>query len=690
MDLSVLPVEHKQLALDLIEAGRVDDAIQLLAAYDPAMGQRTSGRQYGTREEQLARGRELGMDRDDLFVPPESGGSMFLADMGAGFVEQGLGAQQLAEHLIPGRDTRDIDERVVQARETYEESGLADEVTGGNLASKVIPAIGGGVLARGALTAAPLRTSMALGAAEEAVQPVVEGEYITEKAKDIGIGATVGAVTEGVPASLIRGTEMVVDAPGKAYRALQRPKPGDKGEGWFRGDPETIQANVKLGEDTGISFTPGQVTETPAIGQVEELARSGLFTRNKVAEADAVRAGQYDEYIKGFRDSLGDDAPIDVVAPKIQAWGKERAAHLINKRHVQANEDYAPIRAYEGMIEGRNYANELERIIADGQTAGASEDMIRAAKGAEQRLTRLEEQGGYLTGSDIELLTRATDSKFSGSPFDLKDPTFNEQIASRIKQAATADAKTAPAVFEQLQTAKKNYAKASGHIDEFETGLLGQVMGKDFASAVDGVVMNTKSPEFLFQKFRSGSPTQITAAFKHLDAEAPEMAMQLRASFLERARQGATFRSSSAGATSDLDPATFLRNLGLTGGGEKGMQGYERLLAMFPGQEDAINNLYRAGQILGDKSLANTSKTAVTTEAREAFRAAGSLVTGALTQFAGFLGGFLGLKGVANSMDIGRGYRVAPQPVNLRRTRRVQDVGRIPVLATTTTTDLED
>ena len=679
--------ETKKLYIQLVEAGMFQQAEELIQAYNPRR-QRTQG-ELGERGELLARGQAIGLDSEDLFVPEESAGSKYMADMGAGFVEQGLGAQQLVEHAIPGRNTQNIDQRVVDAERTYQESGLADEFTGGKITSYVAPAIGAGLLARTALAAAPLRTSALLGAAEETVQPVTGEDYWVEKGKDVAFGATVGLATEGLPSSMIRGTEIVADQPGRAYRSLQEPKPGDK-PGWFRGSSDETDDILRVQEETGISFTPGQVTQSGGVQQVEELARSGLFTRNKVAQADEVRAGQYEDYIKKYRDSLGENAPIETIAPKVQAWGRQNTEELITKRHNQATEDYTPIKRFAGgqpIIPADNYANTLNSIMEDGMRAGASDDAIKAGKQAEMRLDRLIDQGGKLTGADVESLTRATDSKFSGNPFDVADVSFNQRLAGRIKGSVTQDIKAIPELADQLKKAKTNYKLASGHIDEFEQTLLGQVIGKEFASEIDDVLVNGTAPEKLFQKFRTASPTEVTSAFKHLDAKNPELANQFRASIIERARQGATFSPPAGGPGTDFDPATFLRNLGITGGGEKGLQGLERLKAMFPDNPEAVHSLYRAGLILGDKSMANTSKTAVTSAAREAFEMAGSLITGSIRKLAGSLGGLAGLRGVANSMDISQGFRVAPEPVNLGRTRRVHSAARIPALAATTTAD---
>lgn len=678
--------ETQALYIQLVKAGRFDDAAKLKAAYEPLQGQRTRG-ELGERGELLARAKRIGMTREDLFGDTrESALSKFVADMGYGFESMGLGINQLGQHIMPGRNTTDIDERVREHRREYEQTGLADEVTGGQFAANVIPAIAGGILGRTALAARPLLTSSAIGGAEEAIQPVEGNNYWTEKGKDVAIGSTIGLATEGIPTTAIRSAEMAADLPGKAYRKVQGREPGEE-PGWFVGGSAETDDIMKVREISGIDFTPGQVTQAPGVQQLEELARTGLFTSKKVKKADEARAGQYDDFIQSYRDSLGESVPIDTMTQKLQSWGRERANELIQKRRDAADKDYAVVRNYadgQPIIPADNYRNALDRIIRNGQTAGASEDMVAAAKQAEARLDRLEGQGGYLSGADIEILTRAGDGKFTGSPFDLKDFGYGDALAADLSQAAMEDAFGVPGLVKPLKEAKANYARHSSHIDEFESGLLGKTLGKEFQSAVDDSISNGVAPEQLMQKFRTESPTKITQAFKHIESKSPELANQFRASFLERARQAATFRSSAGGPDTTFDPATFLRNLGITGSGEKGMQGLERLRVLFPDNPDAVHALYRAGLILGDKSMTNTSRSGVTTIAKEVLDTATAFITGAVQKIAGTLGSAAGLNTVARSMDINQGFRVAPQPVVYGGVRRVQNRARVPALGVTT------
>ena len=403
--------EAKKLYIQLVNRGEFAKANALKAAWEsPRVGRG----ELGERGELLARGRQIGLDREDLFVPKESAGSKFIADMGAEFVDQGLGINQLTQHLMPGKNTEDIDQRVLDARKTYEESGLADETTGGRFAGAVVPGLAGGVVGRTALAARPVWMSMGMGATEEAIRPVADENYWTEKAKDVLAGTTVGLVTEGVPGSAVRATEEFFGAPQRLQRQLFEKGSKTDGPGLTRADQAEIDANLALQEATGIQFTPGQITQAGSLQQVEELARTNLFTRNQVARGDLTRAQQYREAITEFRKSLGDDAPIETVAPKLQAWGDERAKELIKARADQADIDYRPVQSWADgrpVLEATNYENELHRIVARGDAASATEDQIRAGRQAEERLDRLYEQGGKLTGRDIEQLTRATEEQ---------------------------------------------------------------------------------------------------------------------------------------------------------------------------------------------------------------------------------------------------------------------------------------
>jgi len=152
--------EYKTLVIKLTRAGDLDRARQLTAAYS---GERVSPLQLGERGEMVARAKAIGMDPKDLFVPEQSQGSKFLADLDYGLEQPAFGAEQLLRHVVPGMDTEGIDAAVQEREQSYQDSGLADELTGGRLAAGITTSLGLGGIHR---AQAPIRSALAIGAVE--------------------------------------------------------------------------------------------------------------------------------------------------------------------------------------------------------------------------------------------------------------------------------------------------------------------------------------------------------------------------------------------------------------------------------------------------------------------------------------------------------------------------------------------
>jgi len=661
--------ETKQLVIDLYEAGKFDQAQALINATSPALGQRTQTLEPRTERGQiLKKGRSLGLDREDLFPAGEpSNFENFTADMGAGFVEQGLGVNQLAQHLIPGKDTQDIDQRVYDAAQEYQESGLADKVTGGKLASNVATVAAGGFLGRTALATRPLIGSTALGASEAAIQPVTDENYWTEKGKDMAIGAVVGAATQA-PAGLIKTMEGAVNAPQQLINKMNTPS-SNQGGSMFRGSPAVTAENQAVSDITGVRFSPAEISGSPAGKQMEELARAGLFTSNKVAGIDAAKAADLEKYVQGYVQSLGDGAPLHVVAPKLQAWGKERTQELIQRRSQQGRLDYDSVTRFadgQDVIPANSYANELRNIVEEGSVFGARSDAKAAAKEAASRLKELKAQGGLISGKSVASIAQSTDGKAFKK---VQDFGYNDRLAGRLRNAVMEDADQVPGIQGQMRIAKDNWAKNSEMIDEFESTLTGQIIGKDFMSAVDESVRSGTPSTKVMDKFLRADSEEVTAAFRHLDSSAPELANEFRGAIIDRAKKGA-YQNAAAGGTGDsFDPGMFLRNLGLSRSAEGGLRGTERIAAMFPDNPEAVNAMIRAARILGDKTAKNHSGTATSINAREALEAASALVTGSIKKILGTAGGATGLRQVARSMD-----GVTLPPVQLSKLRGINRV----------------
>jgi len=684
-------MDEEQLFAALVKAGKMEEAHQVRQSIDNglALGQRTRRQELGRRGELRARGRELGMSRDDLFVPEESNASKFFADLNYGLLRAGTGLDQVFSRVTGSEDNAAAaDERAAAMEASYAESGLQDELTGGRAVAAMLPSLTGSGMARNLLAQAPVKTGAAIGALEMMTEPVIDSpNFWTEKSKQGGLGAGLGAAGAWMPGAAVRGAENVRNLPGAPYRTLMEASKRPAG-GPFRGDMAEQVEMQNLKDQSGIDFTPGDLSGSGAIKQAEELARTNLFTRDRVQASDAGRIGQLNTFIKEFRDSLGEAAPIEVVAPKMQAFGREQVGKLKESRRAQANQDYGDLRRIadgQPFMDADNYRSTLMGIVEDGKGTGASPAARSASSEAQSRLKRLDAQGGKLTGTDVDNLTRAEGFVGGDNPFNKTNA--DTVVQGKIRKSVEADAEHFPDVDEALTTAKSNYKKNSANIDEFEVNLLGQIIGKEFASDLSGLVGGTVSPEKVFKRFTSAgtSATEVRTAFAHLDRADPELANQFRASIVERARQASKVKPAAAGrATGDIDPGTFLRNLGISGG-ERGLQGLERLAEMFPDDPDFLNAVRRAATVLADKSLMNTSKTETQGAARAAMAAAASIITGSFKGLAHLVGGAGAMQYVTRRMER---PGMLTDPMRFNQARRV--VGRAQPATTAGTVGAAD
>ena len=203
MDLSNLSAENKQLALQLMEMGRTDDAMKLIQAYS---GPRVGRGDLGERGELLARGRDIGLDQEDLFVPPQSSFQKFTADLNYGLLQQGNALDQMFSRVTGNdKNAAAADQRVYDMQQRYQESGLADEVTGGRATAAILPSLTGAGVLRNLLMQAPIKTGAAMGATEMMLEPVVDDpNFWTAKAKQAAEGAAWGTGGEVIPRAGIR------------------------------------------------------------------------------------------------------------------------------------------------------------------------------------------------------------------------------------------------------------------------------------------------------------------------------------------------------------------------------------------------------------------------------------------------------------------------------------------------------
>ena len=516
---------------------------------------------------------------------------------------------QLALQQLFGAD---VDDELADMQRADERGGLADRK--GAMVGGMAPYLP--LMMLNPTTAAgAVGMGLAEGAAEAATQPVYgeDENFWLEKFKQFGKEATIGA---GLPIAADVGGRIATNlrnAPATVGDTLTRPSTGRGRIARMEGD--------ELADRTGISLSEYERGQNEGAGLMETVAAESLWNRNQAQAIREVKAKEFETFIDRFIDEQGiSQLPRKDVAVKVQQAVEEYGKDLYTARRAQANSDYDVVRSWEDgrpMIDAGNYRTELERISAEGRAAGATEDQIKVGNVADDRLNRLEEQYGYLTGRDVEQISRSGSS--GGSVWDASNRTYEDVLNARLRGAIDEDLAGYPDLQEAIANARSNYKANSQAIESIENIGLGKIVGEDLASDITGVSQRSVSPHQVMDKLWGESPEAFAETFQVLDKIRPEVANELRVAYIMRAVEASKIAPASKGLGGDIDFVGFLQALGVSGGAKGRALNDEKIKAMFAGTEfeQFGDDLVNVSRRLADSKFKNFSGTDVRAETRE-------------------------------------------------------------------------
>jgi hypothetical protein len=602
--------------------------------------------------EMVAKARKLGIPEEELqsfFNPPDATEGMssyekYLAGVGQSLTKSGRGMEQMMRHLTPGMETDALDEKIREQVRLDETGGLnkSAEAGFGGLVTDVAPyAAGGGAL----MKMGPIKAGLAEAGLETATTPTTGDSFAKEKALQ---GAGNVALATGINKGIDMGAGMLeraVNAPHALADMMERPA---RGEPMFRGTAADIAEGNRIADSTGIRLSPAQRSQATGSKQMEELARGSIWSGGKVKAGDEARSGDLERALNQYVDSLGSNAPREVVAGKVQSWVDDHARTLIKNRKEQADIDYAPIKTFAGgapVIPADNYRRTLEKIISDGKAASAGADARSAADEAVTKLQMLDDQGGMLTGKDIDMLTRAADKTYGGTVFEVSERGYGDRLARELRKAVEADIEPlkTTGLTEQLELAKKNYTEASDEIAFLKQSGLGKIVGEELASDITQLRTNTVSPMKVFNNLWKQDPVDLKVTLDYLKQHDPELANELIGSYVSQAVEAGKIGPASAGSGDSLNPTGFLQALGMTGGTKNRALNRERINILLEGTpaEGFMRDTIEAATRMSDTTGKNFSGTAAMMEARDA----ADILTGLYTS------GLAGLKKIIGSLS---------------------------------------
>lgn len=327
--------------------------------------------------------------RDEAGYDPTagmSGGQKFVAGIGSGLTDVGVGAQQLV-----GMKSR---EDVARKRETDAPLLRTGAGMAGNIAGQIAataPAGALGVAGRGATALRLARGGAMQGGVTGAVLPVAGDE---SRLKNAAVGAGLGAA---IPIGLRGAGRALAQSPGlddmaRAMRRLQ---------------------------DQGVALTRADTLRSPAAQQVARLGRDSLSGQVARRGGDARRNASI---ARAVLRHIGEDA--DTATPEVLT----RARLRIGREFEDVFSPDAPVRMTEDLI--RTRADILKNLPLSGDS--------KAAVLAELKRVRESFKGGRTTGRTVKELTahlrRRAESARKGQALDAAD-AFDD-LTEGLEEAA--------------------------------------------------------------------------------------------------------------------------------------------------------------------------------------------------------------------------------------------------------------
>lgn len=580
-------------------------------------------------------------------IPPASeqvGGLENLAAMyGRGVAELGQGIKQLGLHaggalgLADPATVSAYDQKVRDEAELYEKD--LGQKPGGSvipMAAQIITAAPvGGVEAAAAKEALPLANaavrSAAVGAATGAVQPVTDvrrqktltdlvtgaqpegSDYLSTKLLQVGLGGALGAAAQPVMSGLGRVVEMAL--PSNATKALLNV--ASKREQAV--NPEFAKESERLADETGVMFTPSQVTGSKPGQMAENAARQSIFSRGIANEGDRARINQlkdyYDKTIGGISQS---DASPEIVGNQVRAATNNVIKGLQDWRDKTAAEDFGKVRSMAKgaqLIEPKEYGATLNALRDQFGGAPKSSDYARIDGALGDLLDGLKSQ------ADVGNLmkTRRFLSQVSAGQANIAPDTARgaqKMVATQLLKAidndinASAD-RIGGDLGGALKLANTRYGELSQQMDSVKASPLGKLLGQDVAGAMQAGEFNTLAPEKVAERLYTMKPSELRTVRGLLEQDQPEAWQAIKAGYLQNAMEKAQMQAPSEGA----NVSTFVPSK-LVGALTPDQYSAQRLSALFdPKELSQINNIVGAGRRLGDKTGYNFSGTAPMGEA---------------------------------------------------------------------------
>lgn len=473
------------------------------------------------------------------------------------------------------KESEDFRKKAIAGREAFEKTPAAQTLTGkgfrmagelgplmygGALVGKAVgagakamfPSMAGklaaGTAPAGVQTAARVATQAPAGAAISQVQfrpeetPELRAEARQTAAK---IGATVGAALPIGQAALKTASHPIAFATRKVigsenYKKAESllKKIGVRGAsiGEKSGDLKVLQA-----ERQSIGQTP--IAEIPALNEFAKTTKD--FVKKEITR------------VSGIKDRIGAEKAGEIVTKA----GRSAVDRLVKARQVKANLDFALVKAASG--NGRVFPvnNIRKQLLDDLVEVGENTSQGVNIAGQLKRIERMAGDSGYVNADQAQALLKsysqltAGTGKLFGDIGAANKAAFGKAYLKAFNSDMNAAAKNSAISKETrdlLLNARNNYSKLSQPIDDIKDSVLGGLINKDSATALE-----------VAQNITKLSPPKASSLLRSLDKYDPAAANVVRGYKVQSALDDMFKRDPKdvLGVVS-VDPAKFFKSFG--------------------------------------------------------------------------------------------------------------------------------
>ena len=337
---------------------------------------------------------------------------------------------------------------------------------------------------------------------------------------------------------------------------------------------QAVPELLDLEKKTGLTFTPGQVTQDPGLLTLEGSARRNPISAAMVQAGDTQRLSALQTYLQKIMADIGEGkAGIESAGNKVKLVWDSHIEKAVKERSASAKNAFtAAIEKQKGSdipVTASNFLSTISEVIRDLNTRLGGDATVKQLEELAKIKNKLSQVSVDDITGEIKITAAGGDpmslgefqrgleiwgkaARGTGKPLEAFDSQGNKRVARRVFPALLRDldsmiSKGVPGAAE-LKVARQEYRAMSEFLEETKTSILTKVLGLG-------------SGEHVFEKFvgNTWKPSQKKAAMAIVDSLDGELAKDIRVLALEDIISKAVPQSGSIGALDiGLSPAKLI------------------------------------------------------------------------------------------------------------------------------------